>query len=195
MIDMLIMPQQALTSYSGSASVRVHAHDKGGTVVTQHMEHEYLNILSNKIAARYTCYAFHINFTITTIIIIIIILQSSSHFAGKYTCHLCSSYNEALLHTFKKLTKSFSSTDSHLLYTSSFSPMPTTLSHLLSLSTLLLSSFLSLIFRHARQPTSFFPLVLSFPPSSCWANLMSVFISLTARHFSLLLQADTWPEW
>lgn len=165
------------------------------TVVTQHMEHEYFNIWSNKIAVTPHCVMFFLS-------TLPLRPSWSLSFCGarslvlraKYTCHLCTSCNEALLHTFKKLTKPFSR--KYFIFFQSlhhiiFLTMPTTLTHLLSLSlSLSLASPVSPANLH-----SLFPLALSAPPSSCWANLMSVFISLTPRHFSLLLQADTWPEW
>ena len=164
------------------------------TVVTQHMEHEYFNIWSNKIAVTPHCVMFFLStLPLRPSWSLSLCGARSLVLRAKYTCHLCTSCNEAPLHTLKELTKPFPvniSYSSNLFITSSFSPCPPpSLISFLSLS-LSLASPVSPANQH-----SLFPLALVAPPSSCWANLMSVFISLTPRHFSLLLQADTWPEW
>lgn len=90
--------------------------------------------------------------------------ELSLSFCGKIYSSPLFSYNEAPLHTFKKLTKAFSSTDFNLFNTSSFSPMPTTLSHHLSHSTLLLSFFLSLSLSLASSIVPANPLLFSSRP-------------------------------
>lgn len=151
------------------------------------MEHEFFNILFNRIAVTPQCVILSLS-TLPLRPSSPLSSFSGAHFAGRiYSSPLCSSYNEAHLHTFTKLTKPFhlnisysSTSPSHHRSHRARHPLPLSFARRLRLT---------------RQPAS---LVLShplFPLSSCWANLMSVFISLTARHFSLLLQADTWPEW
>lgn len=132
------MPQQALAIYSASILCVCVGTWKRVTVVTQHMEHEYFNIWSNKIAVTPHCVMFFLS-------TLPLRPSWSLSFCGarslvlraKYTCHLCTSCNEALLHTFKKLTKPFSR--KYFIFFQSlhhiiFLTMPTTLTHLLSLS-------------------------------------------------------------
>lgn len=123
------MSQQALAIHSVNMWVCVCVGTgKRGTVVTQHMEHEYLNILSNKIAVTPQCAVFFLS---TSPLWPSSSLSFCSAYSlilrAKYTCHLCSGYNEAPLHTFKKLTEPFPRKYfifSYLSFTSSFSPCP-----------------------------------------------------------------------
>lgn len=154
------------------------------------MEHEYFNILFNKIAVTpQQCVILSLS-TLplrpsSSLSFCSLILSFSQ--AEHTRRHLSSTYNESRLRAFKKLTEPFAL---NISYSSSLShhrsrwarhPLPRSRSLAASVS--------------PANPLLYLSLTLSFPLSSRWANLMSVFISLTARHFSLLLQADTWPEW